>query len=420
MPRSKPATRRRPCSRRSATATRTARSAAVAQVAVGDAEDVAEEQRLDPRRRGRRERQQGAEAEHRGDDDGDRGVAADPGDPRRQRDRERGDDDRRHRAEQQRGAGDRGEDQAREERVRERLGRVGEAVEDDPAAERAAGDAEQDDLGEGALHERFLQWLEHVSGGDGVGAGSRGRRRRESRRWRRRRSLPAPPRSSRTWSGGPQATWRLLMQRTRSQRARLLEVVGGDRRRPAPPPPARAISASRLSALGRSRPEKGSSSSSTPASWTSARAISTRWRWPPERRPKVCSASARRPTRSSASRRRLALAPARPPPPGQPRQRPHRRHVERRDRVVEPRALGLGHGRRRSRATRSVPASGGSSPSSARSSVVLPPPLGPSRASVCPRAGRSRRRRSPARRRSPRRAPRPRSAAAAGIPASRR
>ena len=78
-----------------------------------------------------------------------------------ERDRDRGHDERRHGAEQQRGAGDRGQDQARKERVRERLGRVGEAVEDDPAAERAAGDAEQHDLGEGALHERFLQGLEH-------------------------------------------------------------------------------------------------------------------------------------------------------------------------------------------------------------------------------------------------------------------
>ena len=78
-----------------------------------------------------------------------------------ERDRDGGNDDRRHSAEQQRGAGDRRQDQAREKRVRERLGRVGEAVEDDPATERAAGDAEQDDLGQGALHERFLQGLEH-------------------------------------------------------------------------------------------------------------------------------------------------------------------------------------------------------------------------------------------------------------------
>ena len=45
--------------------------------------------------------------------------------------------------------------------------------------------------------------------------------------------------------------------------------------------------------------------------------------------------------RAAASR----SAPARAPPPGQPRERAHRRHVEGRDRVVEPRALGLGDGR---------------------------------------------------------------------------
>jgi hypothetical protein len=42
--------------------------------------------------------------------------------------------------------------------------------------------------------------------------------------------------------------------------------------------------------------------------------------------------------------RGLALAPPRPTPPGQPRERPHRRYVEGRDRIVELRALGLWDG----------------------------------------------------------------------------
>ena len=58
-------------------------------------------------------------------------------------------------------------------------------------------------------------------------------------------------------------------------------------------------------------------------------------------------------------------------------QRAHQRDVERADREVEPRALGLRHDADARRRAASVPARGRSSPSSARKSVVLPPPLGP-------------------------------------------
>ena len=45
----------------------------------------------------------------------------------------------------------------------QRLGRVGEAVEDDPAAQGAAGDPDQRHLGDRSAHELVLQRLEHRS-----------------------------------------------------------------------------------------------------------------------------------------------------------------------------------------------------------------------------------------------------------------
>ena len=57
---------------------------------------------------------------------------------------------------------ERREDEAGEDRVGERLGRVGEPVEDDPAAERSAGDADQGHLDHRAPHELVLQGLEHA------------------------------------------------------------------------------------------------------------------------------------------------------------------------------------------------------------------------------------------------------------------
>ena len=94
---------------------------------------------------------------------------------------------------------------------------------------------------------------------------------------------------------------------------------------------------------------------------------------------RVARARSARPTRSSASR-----ASARSARPGRRHHgsretRAHQRHVERADREVEPRALGLRHERRRARpAGRACPRTSASSPVSTRNSVDLPPPLGPS------------------------------------------
>ena len=94
----------------------------------------------------------------------DRRVAVDPRDPRGERD---GGARREHpdgAAEDERDAEQRGRDEAGEERVGERLGAVRELVEDDPAAERAAGDPDQHELEEGALHEAERPGMEERVG----------------------------------------------------------------------------------------------------------------------------------------------------------------------------------------------------------------------------------------------------------------
>ena len=119
------------------------------QVAVGDAERVAEEQAAAARRGvSRRQRQQHAEAEQRRHDDGHRGVAADRRACAGERDAGGGDEQPDRPAEQQRQPGSAATTSPGSSACGQRLGAVGELVEDDPAAERAAGDAEQHDLDE--------------------------------------------------------------------------------------------------------------------------------------------------------------------------------------------------------------------------------------------------------------------------------
>ncbi len=82
--------------------------------------------------------------------------------------------------------------------------------------------------------------------------------------------------------------------------------------------------------------------------------------------------------------RGAAILVAGPPPPRKPRQGAHQGDVERRDREVEPGALGLGHGRGARRGHRPSRASAAARRAATRISVVLPPPLGPSSATRCP------------------------------------
>ncbi len=192
-----------------------------------------------------------------------------------------------------------------------------------------------------------------------------------------RRSRAARPRSA-TSAGGAEGDLAAVQAQHRVPGQRLRDVVGGDEHARALRPRACRSARSGRAALGASRPVNGSSKSTTSASCSSARATSTRWRCPPESSPNVSRACRRRPTRSSASSAAARSA------------RPGRRHhgprpsapisttSSARDGVVQPRALGLRHGPAAPAHASSVPRRGASSPSSARISVVLPPPLGPS------------------------------------------
>ena len=219
---------------RGATSTTSRQARGDREVGAGDAEQVAEEQLVQPRRRGGREREQHAEPEEGRDHHGDRGVAPDLGrapDRRRSPRRPRGRRPRRRaRAAAPASAAS---DEAREQRVGERLGAVGELVEDDPAAERAARRCPTSASSSSARCMKpcvpgIGEARAAISGGGGgrIPTGS-----------------PFPGGSATIVAavgllehrsgqhllpGGPNATCRRLRQSTRSQRARLLEVVRRD------------------------------------------------------------------------------------------------------------------------------------------------------------------------------------------------
>ena len=177
-------------------------------------------------------------------------------------------------------------------------------------------------------------------------------------------------------AGGPNATWRRLRQRTRSNmRAPSTSWVDTSSVRPSArsSPNRRPI----RSALAGSTPLSGSSSSSTRASCASARAISTRWRWPPDSSPKRTSALSASPTRSRASmaaRRSAARAGSHQRPPARvPMSATSSALTGKSSRARSDCATYAGRP-----ATSTSPARAGSSPVSARRRVVLPPPFGPS------------------------------------------
>jgi hypothetical protein len=122
------------------------------EVARRDAEQVAEQQPREVRRRVGPAGDEDPRAEQRGDRDRDREVRADAPVAGR-----RGDEQRRarHAAGRRRAAAappaTRAIGQAREHRVRRRLRRVRLAVGEDPQAQRAAGGAEQDRLEQGRV-----------------------------------------------------------------------------------------------------------------------------------------------------------------------------------------------------------------------------------------------------------------------------
>ena len=156
-----------------------------------------------------------------------------------------------------------------------------------------------------------------------------------------RRRGRASRRAPRTPPGGGSGTAR-GRTRARSPRRGSPRAACGPRR--AARRTRRAISVG----AGRDRRRTAARRAAAPAaSWTSARASRARWRWPPESSPKrTCPPRSREPDALERGARRLALGPARRQPPAARRERAHQRHVERADREVEPRALGLRHVRR--------------------------------------------------------------------------
>ena len=176
----------------------------------------------------------------------------------------------------------------------------------------------------------------------------------------RRRCASSTSRGERLAPGGPNAIWRRLRHSTRVPARRLVDVVGGDEHAAALAGERRRAAPSSRSALGASRPREGlveQQHAGRPA--RSARAISTRWRWPPESSPNVASAAVGEADRASAASARRARRARAAATTGSARQRAHQRDVERADREVQPRALGL---RRRWRTrgphARAVPRSG--------------------------------------------------------------
>ena len=205
------------------------------------------------------------------------------------------------RAEDQRDARQRGDHEPGQHRVRERLGGVGAPQQQDPDAERAAGERRARSPRANArcmiAARRSEQSVAVVVVGDGHGPAGAVEDHELVAVGR-----AAAPRCVSVSSGAPNATWPWLRHSTRRPGARLARRRAW---RPAARGPRRCSSAKTRSicaALGRSTPDSGSSSSSTGASCTSARAISTRWRWPPESVAEARRARGRRARRAPAPR----------------------------------------------------------------------------------------------------------------------
>ena len=200
-------------------------------------------------------------------------------------------------------------------------------------------------------------------------------RPRAPRRWRRRRSPPST--GAREHLGPPNAIWRPLRQSTRSKpRAWSTSCVAIST--PRPSAASRSMSCASTSALAASTPVNGSSSSSEAgvlheragdqhALALPARELAER---PPGEVVEIDAASA-------SSARERSLRPGRRHH-GKRESEPMMRHVERGDRVVEPRALGLRHDAAAGRAARARPRAASARPAARGTSVDLPPPFGPS------------------------------------------
>ncbi len=239
------------------------------------------------------EPEQHAEPEERGDDDRDRDVAVQARDAPDERDEDGTDDEPRRAAEQQRDPQQRGEDEAGQHRVGERLGAVRAPREDDPAAQSAGDDAEQrrarrcrarrSSGASGSVSQSIMRDLVLVMMRREHRTGVALRAERDESR--RRRCARSPRRLS-ALGGWPERDLDAVEAEHEVRRSRLLDVMG---RHEQPAPLGGEVAEQRLQPLGARRVETGERlvEQQSGASWTSARATSTRWRCPPESSPNV-------------------------------------------------------------------------------------------------------------------------------------
>ena len=183
---------------------------------------------------------------------------------------------------------------------------------------------------------------------------------------------------------GPRATRREASTHAREHTSRARERSCVETTTPTPSSVREAMRRVMMSRLGASRPLKGSSIMTSSGRATSARATRTRWRWPPLSVPKRRVARSARLTRSRASltRRRMSAV-MRLPQPASPI-RPMVTTSAALTGKVRSRSALWGTRPIRSAFTSTRPDRTWQPPTTARMSVVFPPPLGPTRARAPP------------------------------------
>jgi len=132
------------------------------QVGGGQAHGVAEEQVLQARGRARHQREQGPQPQQRGDHHGHAHLRVDAPVARGQEHQRRGPQHPAARAHHQRRAGQRGQRQAGEHGVGQRLGGVGVAQVHDPHPQCAAGGPHEHQLHQRALEQGGVQESPHA------------------------------------------------------------------------------------------------------------------------------------------------------------------------------------------------------------------------------------------------------------------
>ena len=195
---------------------------------------------------------------------------------------------------------------------------------------------------------------------------------------------------------GPKATFSRARSRQSGKEARTRSRSCSTATTVRPSPCQRCIIASRSAAVRASTALKGSSSRIRSASCTSIRANSRRWNWPADISPTGRLAKPPRPTASSASSARARSSRL------APRKAPRRDHIPcittSRQSIGKARSMpaccgssAMRAGCPSARLTATWPSSSGCSPATARSSVVLPAPFGPTMAVRLPGAKRAER-----------------------------